>query len=111
MQAINAIAAALKLAANTAVFVFLIWSMYFASSTSFGLWTGVIAFIALTMFSGLVGMFPFGTTLAPILFEWWWHDVPFWKFSMAAWAVTGLSMVANVLALVGISWYEPRIPS
>jgi hypothetical protein len=72
MQAISAIAAVLKLAANTAVFIFLIWSTHFATAASFGVWRGILAFVALTMFAGLVGMFPFGTTFAPILFEWWW---------------------------------------
>lgn len=95
-------AAVLKLAANIAVSIFLIWSVYFATSTDLGFWRGIIAFIGLVMFVGFVGMIPFGTTFAPILFEWWWHDVPFWEFSAAAWAVTSFSMLANVVALIAI---------
>lgn len=110
LQAISAIAAVLKLAANAAVFMFLIWSVYFASATNFGLWRGMIAFIALSVFAGFVGMFPFGTTFAPILFEWWWHDVPFWQFSAAAWSVTAFSMVANVLVLIGIFGSQAENP-
>jgi hypothetical protein len=102
MHAIGAIAASLKLAANTAVFVFLIWSTFFATTTNFGLWRGILAFVALTMFLGLVGMVPFGTTFAPLLFEWWWHDVPLWKFSAGAWSVTAFSIVANILVLITI---------
>ena len=51
-------------------------------------------------------MVPFGTTFSPILFEWWWHDVPFWRFSPAAWSVTGLSMIANLLILTVIIKYQ-----
>jgi hypothetical protein len=93
---------AVKLAANLAVFIFLVWSMYFVGDADFGLVRGVIAFFLLSFFTGFVGMIPFGTTFAPIIFEWWWHDVPFWEFSTAAWSVTGFSMLANVIALMGL---------
>jgi hypothetical protein len=100
-QGIAAIAALLKLASNFAVFFFLVWSMYFVTNPHFGIVRGIVAFVVLGLFSGFVGMFPFGTTFAPILFEWWWHDVPFGKISTAAWTVTAFSMLANILIVIG----------
>jgi hypothetical protein len=63
---------------------------------------GVIAFVMLSIFAGFTSMIPFGITFSPILFEWWWHDVPFWEFSTFAWAVTGISMIANALILAAL---------
>ena len=92
----------LKAVSGLVVFGFLVWSMYFQGSYEFGIFKGIVAFFLLSLFSGFTSMFPFGTTFAPLLFEWWWHDVPFWHFSNAAWAVTAVSMAANVLLLIGI---------
>ena len=92
----------LKAISGFVVLGFLVWSMYFQGSYEFGVFKGIVAFFLLLLFSGFTSMLPFGTTFAPILFEWWWHDVPFWEFSNAAWAATAISMVANVLLLIGI---------
>jgi hypothetical protein len=70
LEAAGSAAAALKLAANISVFLFLIWSMYFATSTDFGIVRDILAFVALVLFSGFVGMLLFGMTFAPLLFEW-----------------------------------------
>jgi hypothetical protein len=53
-------------------------------------------------------MIPFGTTFAPILFEWWWHDISFWDFTTPAWVVTGISMVANVLLVAGFGLAQAK---
>jgi len=107
LAAIAGLGAALKAVSGLVVFGFLIWSMYFTGSYELTVFKGVVAFVLLSLFTGFTSMIPFGTTFAPILFEWWWHDVPFWHFSTAAWATTGISMVANVLVLTAVL-LEPR---
>lgn len=99
LAGIAGLGGALKASSVLMVFGFLIWSMYFTGSYELTFFTGILAFVALSIFTGFTSMVPFGTTFAPILFEWWWHDVPFWGFSTAAWGITGISMVANVLLL------------
>ena len=94
--------AILKAVSGIIIFVFLIYSMYFTGSYELTLLKGIVAFILLSLFSSVLTMIPFGTTFAPILFEWWWHDVPFWDFSTPAWIVTGVALVANVILLAGI---------
>ncbi len=91
----------LKVISGFAVFGFLIWSTYFTGSYELTFLKGVLAFVALSIFAGVTSWIPFGTTLAPIWFEWWWHDIPFWEFSTAAWTITGVSIVANILLLAG----------
>ena len=93
----------LKSIAGIAVFGFIVWSMYFDGDYELGFFRGVVAFIVVLVFVGFVSMFPFGTTFAPILFEWWWHDILFWDFSTAAWVVTSISLIANVLIVAGLS--------
>jgi hypothetical protein len=92
----------LKAISGFAVFGFLIWSMYFTGSYELTFFKGILAFVALSVFVGFTSMVPFGTTFSPILFEWWWHDARFWEFSTAAWVVTGVSMVANILLLAAV---------
>lgn len=99
LVAIAGLGGALKAISGLVVFGFLIWSMYFTGNYELTFFKGALAFVALSIFTGFTSMVPFGTTFAPILFEWWWHDVRFWEFSTAAWVVTGVSMVANVLLL------------
>lgn len=92
----------LKSISGIIVFIFLIWSMYFTGDYELGIFKGILALIVLTIFIGFTSMIPFGTTFAPILFEWWWHDTPFWEFSTAAWVVTAISMLANILIVTGV---------
>ena len=94
--------AILKSVSGIVVFGFLIWSMYFTGHYELGIFKGILAFIVLSVFIGITSMIPFGTTFAPILFEWWWHDIPFWDFTTLAWIVTGISMAANLLLVTGI---------
>lgn len=101
-QLLVGLGGALKAISGIVVFGFLLWSMYFQGTYEFGFFKGLLAFFVLSIFSGFTAMIPFGTTFAPILFEWWWHNVPFWEFSNPAWIVTGISMVANALLLFGI---------
>lgn len=92
----------LKSVSGLIVFGFLIYSMYFTGHYELSIFKGILAFIILSIFVGFTSMIPFGTTFAPILFEWWWHDISFWDFTTPAWIVTGISMVANVLLVVSI---------
>lgn len=94
--------AILKYLSGFIVFGFLIYSLYFTGYYELTIFKGILAFIALSIFIGFTSMFPFGTTFAPILFEWWWHDIPFWDFTTAAWVVTGISMAANMVLVAGI---------
>lgn len=99
--------AILKAISGFIVFGFLIYSMYFTGHYELGIFKGVLAFVALSLFIGFTSMFPFGTTFAPILFEWWWHDIAFWDFTSPAWIVTSISMVANILIVAGI-WLSQK---
>ena len=101
-ETISSIGMLLKSLSGLVVFGFLVYSMYFMGHYDLGVIKGVLAFIFLLLFTGFVAMIPFGTTFAPILFEWWWHDIPFWDFSTGAWAVTTVSMVANCIIAAGI---------
>ena len=79
-----------------ATFIFLCWSLFFTGDYSLGFFGGLIAFILMIFFVAFVQLFPFGTTLTPLLFEWWWHDRPFLDFSAPAWILAGISMAANI---------------
>ena len=52
---IAATAAMLKPVANFAVFIFLIWSTYFATDIHIGLIKGILAFVAVSIFAGTRG--------------------------------------------------------
>lgn len=101
-NAVEGTGALLKAVSGFIVFGFLIYSLYFTGYYELTFFRGILAFVALSIFIGFTSMIPFGTTFAPLLFEWWWHDIPFWDFTTAAWVVTGISMVANVLLVAGI---------
>lgn len=101
-DAVAGTGAILKSVSGLIVFGFLIYSLYFTGYYELTIFKGIIAFVALSIFIGFTSMIPFGTTFAPILFEWWWHDIVFWDFTTAAWVVTSISMAANVLLVIGI---------
>ena len=101
-DAIAGTGAILKSVSGLIVFGFLIYRMYFTGHYELSIFKGILASIILSIFVGFTSMIPFGTTFAPILFEWWWHDISFWDFTTPAWIVTGISLVANVLLVVGI---------
>lgn len=100
--------AMLKSVSGLIVFGFLIYSLYFTGYYELTILKGVLAFIALSIFIGFTSMIPFGATFSPILFEWWWHDIPFWDFTTAAWVVTSISMAANVLLVAGFGLAQGR---
>ena len=107
-DAVMGTGAILKSVTGLIVFGFLIYSMYFTGHYEFGIFKGIVAFIVLGIFAGFTSMIPFGTTFAPILFEWWWHDIPFWDFTTPAWVITGISIVANVLLVAGIGLSQTK---
>jgi hypothetical protein len=101
--------AILKSRSGFIVFGFLIYSLYFTGYYELTIFKGILAFVVLAMFIGFTSMIPFGTTFAPIIFEWWWHDIPFWDFTTAAWIVTGISMAANLLVVFGAGLSQGKI--
>ncbi|OOZ74122.1 hypothetical protein BOW50_12535 [Solemya velum gill symbiont] len=103
-EATMGIGAILKYLSGFIVFGFLVYSLYFTGHYELTIFKGIIAFIVILFFIGLLSMIPFGTTFAPILFEWWWHDIQFWDFTTAAWVVTGISMLANILLISGLAF-------
>ncbi|MCI1279629.1 MAG: hypothetical protein LKG23_11675 [Nitrospira sp.] len=107
-DAVAGTGAVLKSVSGLIVFGFLIYSMYFTGHYELTFLKGILAFIVLGIFVSFTSMIPFGTTFAPILFEWWWHNIPFWDFTTSAWVITGISMVANVLLVVGIGLSQTK---
>lgn len=105
-DALTGTGAILKSVSGFIVFGFLIYSLYFTGYYELTIFKGILAFVVLSMFIGFTSMIPFGTTFAPILFEWWWHDISFWDFTTAAWVVTGISIAANVLLVTGLGLSE-----
>ena len=101
--------AILKSISGFIVFGFLIYSLYFTGCYELTIFKGILAFFVLAMFIGFTSMIPFGTTFAPIIFEWWWHNSPFWDFTTAAWIVTGISMAANLLVVFGTGLSREKI--
>ena len=83
-----------------AIFIFICWSTYFTGDYNLGIFKGIVAFFVIMLFMGFVQVFPFGTTLMPLLFEWWWHDTELFDFSPAAWILSGISMAANIGFLI-----------
>ena len=102
-EAVLGTGAILKSVSGIIIFGFLIWSMYFTGHYELGIFKGILAFIVLSFFIGITSMIPFGTTFAPFLFEWWWHDVAFWDFSTPAWVITGISVTANILLVMAMA--------
>jgi len=107
-DAVMGAGAILKSVSGLIVFGFLIYSMYLTGHYELGIFKGIVAFIVLGFFVGFTSMIPFGTTFAPILFEWWWYDISFWDFTTPAWVVTGISMVANVMLVAGFGLAQAK---
>lgn len=82
-----------------AVFVFLIWTTYFAPSDfTLTFWRGVGAFALLFIFSGVMHMIPYiGDSVLPIAREWWLHDISISEVSMVAWAIAVFSVLTKIL--------------
>ena len=93
----------LKSISGLAVFVFLIWTTYFSGYFELSFLRGIIIFIIIAIFLGFLSGIPFGITFAPIIFEWWIFDAPLSSISTFAWAVTGISLVANLLIAIGFA--------
>lgn len=79
----------------TLSFIFLVYSLYFTGDYEFSILKGIVAFILIVLFVWVSNSIPFGASLSPILFEWWWHDIPFWEFSTLAISIS----IANLVAL------------
>ncbi len=92
----------IKMLTSLAIGVFVIWSLYWGGNTDLGLFSGLFAFVFVVLGMGLLSQVPFGTTLMPILFEWYWHDIPFWGFSAVAWILVCASMLGNILIFLGV---------
>lgn len=105
-EAVAITGAILKSVSGFIVFAFLIYSLYFTGHYELTILRGILAFILLSFFIGFTSMIPFGATFSPILFEWWWHDIHFWNYSTAAWIATGISMIANIIFLIGIGFSQ-----
>ena len=97
----------LKSVSGIIVFGFLIYSLYFTGDYEVTIFMGIFAFIFLCIFIHITSKIPFVSTLSPILFEWFWHDIPFWKFTTAAWIVVGITVVTNILGVASI-WFVYR---
>ena len=96
----------LKSISGIAIYVFLIWTTYFSGYYELSFFRGIIIFIIIGTFLGFVSYIPFGITFAPVIFEWWILDVPLSSISNFAWAVTGISLVANLLIVLGFASRE-----
>ena len=68
---------------------------------------GIAGFILLVAFICFTNFIPFGYSLSPILFEWWWLDIPFWEFTTPAIAISIANLVGLVVYLGG-SFLEAR---
>lgn len=92
------LATMLDILGGLAVFAFLIWATYFASSGySLTFWRGVGAFALLFLFSGTMHMIPYiGASFLPVAWEWWWHDISIAEVSMLAWIVAGFSLFTKI---------------
>jgi hypothetical protein len=101
--------AILKNIAGLIVFIFLVYSLYFTGSFELTIFKGILGIVLLLIFCVTSSMIPFGITFAPIIFEWWFHDIPFWEFTTGAWVVTGISMTANILLIAGIFSREEEL--
>ena len=83
------------------VLAFLIYTAYFAGYKELTILQGIMMLVFIGTIYMYVGVIPFGLILTPILFEWLWLDISFWDFSLLAYAVTGITVIANTVLLVG----------
>ena len=83
------------------VLFFLIYSTYFTEYKDFTNYQDLMMLVVIGVMYLIVGAIPFGMILTPILFEWLFLDIPFWDFSMFAWAVTFTITATNVMVWVG----------
>jgi hypothetical protein len=97
-----------KSISGIAVFVFLIWTTYFSGYFELSFLRGIIIFIIIAMFLGFLSGIPFGITFAPVIFEWWIFEAPLSGISTFAWVVTGISLIANLLIILGFASMEQK---
>ena len=86
----------------TLAFFFMVYSLYFTGDYELSILKGIGSLICLAIFCYILGLVPFGHSLSPILFEWWWHDIPFWEFTTPAWAISIANLVAIVVIFAGV---------
>jgi len=84
-----AIAGATAWIAQIAIFIYLLWSMFFMTDEAFTV-LGVIGHTAvLAVFCGLLMLVPVaGISFLPVLFDWWWHDIPFSEIGTIPWTLS-----------------------
>ena len=83
-------------------FFFLVYSLYFTGDYELSIWKGIGCLFCLGVFCYICGLIPFGHSLSPIIFEWWWHDIPFWEFSKLAWGISIANFVCIGLIFLGV---------
>ena len=96
----------LKLLCSNLAFFFMVYSMYFTGDYDLNVWKGIGCLFILAFFCWIVSMIPFGHSLSPILFEWWWHDIPFWEFTTPAWVISIANLVCIVIVFAGVYFFE-----
>ena len=71
---------------------------YFAPEYNFTLWTGILAFVLLSFFAGLIYKIPYiGQALLPVAWEWWWLDISINEVSGLAWVLAVLSLANEAI--------------
>lgn len=93
---------ALKLLSSNIAFFFMIYSLYFTGDYELTILKGIGCLFVLAIFCWFLSIIPFGHSLSPILFEWWWHDIPFWEFSNLAWGISIANFVCIGLIFLGV---------
>lgn len=88
-------------------FFFMVYSLYFTGDYELTILKGIGCFICLAAFCFIVGLIPFGHSFSPMLFEWWWHDIPFWEFTTPAWAISIANLVA-ILAIFAGAYFDSK---
>jgi uncharacterized membrane protein YbaN (DUF454 family) len=81
--------------------IFMIYSAFFFGDSPDGFLNVIITLAGLLFFTWIVYTIPFISLASPILFEWWWHDIPFWEFTDYAMYATYISIGSVLLVLVG----------
>jgi hypothetical protein len=96
----------LKVLCSNLAFFFMIYSLYFTGDYELSFLKGIGCFFLLAIFCYFLAIIPFGHSLSPILFEWWWHDIPFWEFSKLAWGLSIANFVCIAFIFIGVFFYD-----
>jgi len=99
----------LKIFCANLAFFFMVYSLYFTSDYELSAWKGIGCFFLLALFCGILSIITFGNSLSPILFEWWWHDIPFWEFTTPALVISIANLVCLVIIFAGAYFEKDSI--